>query len=82
MRSVLLVDDEINVLRALQRALRHRFGGAALTVETFVDPELALLRLGETTFDVIVSDYRMSGVTPSGSWTSAGTELQSNMSSA
>lgn len=59
MRRLLLLDDEINVLQALQRTLRQCFPGADLQIETFTDPELALLRSGEAEFDIIVSDYRM-----------------------
>jgi DNA-binding NtrC family response regulator len=62
MRRLLLLDDEPNVLQALQRALRQCFPTGDLTVETFTDPERALLRCGETSFDVVVSDYRMPGI--------------------
>jgi DNA-binding NtrC family response regulator len=62
MRRLLLLDDEPNVLQALQRALRQCFPAGDLTVETFTDPERALLRCGETSFDVVVSDYRMPGI--------------------
>lgn len=59
MRRVLLLDDEINVLHALKRTLRRSFGERAVAVEIFIDPESALLRIGETGFDVVVSDFRM-----------------------
>lgn len=59
MRRVLLLDDEINVLHALQRALRGCLSDEELQVESFTDPELALLRCGEVDFDVAVADYRM-----------------------
>lgn len=59
MRRLLLLDDEINVLHALQRTLRHCFPGDELHAETFTEPEQALLRCGETSFDVVISDYRM-----------------------
>ena len=62
MRRLLLLDDEVHVLQALQRALRQGFSGENLTIETFTDPEQALLRSGETEFDVVVSDYRMPGI--------------------
>lgn len=61
MRRLLLLDDEPNVLQALQRALRQCFPAGDLAVETFTDPERALLRCGEQAFDVVVSDYRMPG---------------------
>jgi DNA-binding NtrC family response regulator len=62
MRTLLLLDDETAVLSALQRALRQAYPGG-LTIETFTDPEQALLRCAEHTFDVVVSDYRMPGLT-------------------
>ena len=58
MQRILLVDDEGHVLSALKRVLRSGFG-TTLAVETTVDPELALSRLKEVPFDVVVSDYRM-----------------------
>ncbi len=62
MRRVLLLDDEPNVLNALQRTLRQCFAGEDLRIELFADPEPALVRCGEMAFDVIVSDYRMPGM--------------------
>lgn len=62
MRRLLLLDDEANVLQALQRALRRSYSAEELKVETFTDPEQALLRSGEVPFDVVVSDYHMPGI--------------------
>lgn len=63
MKRLLLVDDEINVLHALQRALRQCLASVEdLRIEVFTEPEQALLRSGEVAFDVIVSDYRMPGM--------------------
>lgn len=62
MKRLLLVDDEVHVLQALHRALRQSFPGQNLHVETFSDPEQALVRSGESMFDVVVSDYRMPGI--------------------
>lgn len=62
MRRLLLLDDEIHVLQALQRTLRQSFAAEDLKIETFTDPEQALLRSGEVEFDVVVSDYRMPGI--------------------
>lgn len=62
MRQILLLDDEANVLNALQRTLRQCFPADDLRIETFTDPEQALLRSGEIEFDLIVSDYRMPGM--------------------
>lgn len=61
MRRVMLLDDEANVLNALKRLLRQHFG-ADMAVEVFTDPERALLRLGEATFDIVVADYHMPGM--------------------
>ncbi|HJW57601.1 MAG TPA: response regulator [Burkholderiaceae bacterium] len=58
----MLLDDEPNVLNALQRTLRQCFFSEGLRIELFTDPEQALLRSGEIAFDVIVSDYRMPGM--------------------
>lgn len=62
MRRLLLLDDEIHVVQALQRELRRSYPAEKLTIEIFTDPEQALLRSGETEFDVVVSDYRMPGI--------------------
>jgi DNA-binding NtrC family response regulator len=61
-RHVLLVDDEPNVLSALQRTLRQCFPEDEVQVETFTDPEAALLRCADMPFDVVVTDYRMPGI--------------------
>ena len=61
MRRILLLDDELNVLRALQRALRQHMADAELTIETFTDPEAALLRFADVSFDIAISDFRMPG---------------------
>ncbi len=62
MRRILLLDDEINVLQALQRTLRQCMPAGELTIEVFTDPEAALLRCADVSFDVAVSDYRMPGM--------------------
>jgi len=59
MRRLLLVDDEINVLHALQRALYRHFGREEIRIEISVDPREALARVAECAFDVIISDFRM-----------------------
>lgn len=63
MRRILLLDDEVNVLNALQRALRECFRSGQVRIEIFTDPEQALLRSAEVSFDVVVSDFRMPGMT-------------------
>lgn len=62
MRRILILDDEPAVLSALRRALRTGLPEEALEIETFVDPEAALLRAGEKDFDVVIADYRMPGL--------------------
>jgi two-component system, probable response regulator PhcQ len=62
MRRILLLDDETNVLYALQRALRQHYPPEVLCIETFADPEQALVRCDVVTFDIVVSDYRMPGM--------------------
>jgi two-component system probable response regulator PhcQ len=63
MRRILLVDDEAHVLSALQRAVRPFLSEREVQVETFTDPEQALLRCAEVSFDIVMSDYRMPGLT-------------------
>jgi DNA-binding NtrC family response regulator len=63
MRRILLVDDEANVLSALQRALRRFMPENEVEIQVCQDPELALLRCAESSFDVVMSDYRMPGLT-------------------
>lgn len=59
--KLLLVDDEPNVLRALERQLRAvaRNPQPGYRVELHSSPAAALNRAGETAFDLVVSDYRM-----------------------
>lgn len=59
MKRLLLVDDEPNVLHALQRMLRQCVFAQPLRIETFTDPLQALARAHEVEFDVAVSDYQM-----------------------
>lgn len=58
MPRILLLDDEPHVLAAIRRSLR---GGLDpdVRVEDFVEPEHALARLKCSSFDVVISDYRM-----------------------
>lgn len=62
MRRILILDDEAAVLSALRRTLRSAFPQAVMEIETFDEPEAALLRIGEQDFDVVISDYRMPGL--------------------
>lgn len=56
---VLYVDDEPSLCRAFARLFREDVG---LTVSTVSSPEEALAMLGQHSFDVIVSDLRMPGM--------------------
>lgn len=66
MYRILLVDDEENILSALRRLLAMRSAGEdearKYAVETFSAPADALKRARETTFDLVISDYRMPGM--------------------
>ncbi|MDN3542916.1 MAG: response regulator [Roseateles asaccharophilus] len=62
---ILLVDDEPSIVKALFRSLRQGTAEGlwpALQVETFTDPEAALARSCEQHFDLVISDYRMPGM--------------------
>ena len=58
MLSILLIDDEPNVLAALSRTLRRQLD-AAVRIETWTDPHAALARVGTHEFDLIVADCHM-----------------------
>jgi DNA-binding NtrC family response regulator len=58
----MVVDDEALVLRALQRTMRPLLQDVGVQLETFSDPEVALLRCAEAPFDLVMSDYRMPGL--------------------
>lgn len=59
MRNILILDDEINVLHAIERALRLHFPSAEVRMELFTAPIEALSRCTEIEFDVVLSDFRM-----------------------
>lgn len=56
--EVLLLDDEPIVGKRLKPALTK----IGCNVEVFEEPETALARLGEKTFDVVVTDIRMDDI--------------------
>ncbi|UCU98125.1 response regulator [Acidovorax radicis] len=58
MPKILLLDDEPHVLSAIKRSLRAGLG-TEVRIEETVAPEVALARLREAVFDVVISDYRM-----------------------
>jgi DNA-binding NtrC family response regulator len=62
MRRILILDDEPAVLSALRRTLRAEFAQDDVVIETFDEPETAVIRAGEQDFDVVISDYRMPGL--------------------
>lgn len=59
MHTIMLVDDEENILKALNRALGRQ---SDLSIETYVSPSEALKRARTTNFDLFLSDYRMPGM--------------------
>lgn len=54
--SILIVDDEINVIHSLTRLLRSRKNW---TVETYENSKDALKRAECNIFDIVISDYKM-----------------------
>lgn len=63
MRHILLIDDEVNVLSALQRALRQHLPASEVIIEPYSDPLPALARCCEQDFDIVISDFRMPDMT-------------------
>jgi len=62
LRRVLVVDDEPNIVNSVRRELKTPpLGG--YEVEGYSDPRLALERARSQAFDVVISDYRMPGMT-------------------
>lgn len=59
MRRLMLVDDDKNVLHALQRSIRQCSFAAELRIELFTDPLLALERSRTVEFEVAISDFQM-----------------------
>ena len=58
MFSILMLDDEPSVLAALCRTLRDPLG-CNVMMELFTDPHDALARVGEHSFNLVMSDFRM-----------------------
>ena len=59
MSRILLVDDEPNVLSALQRALLQALREAPPQIESFTNPFDALNRICSCDFDLVICDYMM-----------------------
>ena len=57
MHKILVVDDEVEIVRSLQRVLRGDF-----TVERAQSGEEALSKLASFQPDVVISDFRMPGM--------------------
>ncbi len=55
---IMVIDDEAIVGKRLLLALEH----SGYDVEVFVDPKVALARLAEHEFDIVVTDVRMQEV--------------------
>jgi DNA-binding NtrC family response regulator len=62
MRHILVVDDELPVLHALQRTLRQHVPTEDLQIDICTEPDKALERCGEVSLDLVISDYRMPGI--------------------
>lgn len=60
---IMLVDDEVNILHALRRALNgmpeSELEGHSLDIQLFTSPEEALQRADYTPYDLVMTDYRM-----------------------
>ena len=59
--TLMLIDDEANVLSSLQRLLRRRppVPGRPCTVEVYTSPLAAIHAAQQRTIDAVVCDYRM-----------------------
>jgi two-component system response regulator HydG/two-component system response regulator AtoC len=57
-QKLLIVDDEINILKVISTALRKE----GFLVDTSLSGEDAIERLNQTTYDLIVSDYKLPGI--------------------
>lgn len=58
MHSVMIIDDEKIVGDMAKLSLEQE----GYEVETFTNAEPALKRLGESAFDIVVTDYKMKGI--------------------
>ncbi len=59
MYRIMLLDDEPNILAALQRSLKAIAGQDELRLELFTTPADAITRLDQVNFDAIIADYHM-----------------------
>ncbi|MBI5815106.1 MAG: response regulator [Nitrospinae bacterium] len=54
MFRIMIVDDEVNIIKSLTRALAGEY-----EIESFESPSAALARANGKEFDLVMSDYRM-----------------------
>jgi len=59
MHSILIVDDEENILKSIKRLITHK---TDWSVETYTDAEAALSRVMDKSFDLYLSDYKMPDI--------------------
>lgn len=59
MTRILLVDDDPNITRALQREIRLCLGSGDVQTETYTNPFDALNRICVCDFDLVISDFSM-----------------------
>jgi len=62
MRRILLVDDELNILHALQRSLRQFCKEKGLQIDLCTSPQAAIQKVSDTRYDFVISDYHMPGM--------------------
>lgn len=58
-KKILLVDDELNILKSLKRLISAQ----GYDVSTTVDPQQAIAWVTEQNFGVVISDFRMAAMT-------------------
>jgi CheY-like chemotaxis protein len=59
-KRILIVDDEVSILRVLSDSLGSR--GGVDEIVTATDGPSALAHLGRSPFDLVITDYRMTGM--------------------
>lgn len=59
-KQILIVDDEVSILEVLKSSLRK--ASEAYHVETATDGYLALEKLNQQKFDLVITDYKMVGI--------------------
>lgn len=59
-KQILIVDDEVSILEVLKSSLRK--SSEAYHIETATDGYLALEKLHQQKFDLVITDYKMMGI--------------------